>query len=350
MVYLFRMQDLPEAYPQILEGIKTEIRQARIKAVLSANAHMLALYWQIGKTILEQQEKANWGDKVTERLANDLKREFPDMKGLSRRNLNYMRQFASIYSDFTIVQQPAAQLPWGHHMLLIDRVKAKQERNFYMQKTIENGWSRDILSLQIKSGLHARQGSAITNFIATLPAPQSDLAQQVFKDPYIFDFLTMSDDYHEKDLEKGLIDHIAKFLVELGAGFAYVGRQYHLEVGEDDYYIDLLFYHLKLRCYVVIELKKGKFQPEFAGKLNFYLSVVDDKLRHPSDQKTIGLLICQDKNKIAAEYALRDINKPIGITEYQLTSAIPENLKGSLPTIEELEKELEQNNQTEENK
>lgn len=219
-----------------------------------------------------------------------------------------------------------------------------------MQKTIENGWSRDILSLQIKSSLHARQGSAITNFTATLPAPQSDLAQQVFKDPYIFDFLTLSDDYHEKDLEKGLIDHVAKFLVELGAGFAYVGRQYHLEVGEDDYYIDLLFYHLKLRCYVVIELKKGKFQPEFAGKLNFYLSVVDDKLRHPSDQKTIGLLICQDKNKIAAEYALRDINKPIGVTEYQLTSAIPENLKGSLPTIEELEKELEQSDQAEENK
>ena len=237
-----------------------------------------------------------------------------------------MRQFAAVYPDFTIVQQPAAQLPWGHHMLLLDRVKDENYRNFYMQKAIENGWSRNILSMQVKSDLHARQGSAITNFTATLPAPQSDLAQQIFKDPYIFDFLTMSEDYHEKDLEKGLIDYIAKFLVELGAGFAYVGRQYHLEVGEDDYYIDLLFYHLKLRSYVVIELKKGKFQPEFAGRLNFYLSVVDDKLRHPADEKTIGLLICQDKNKIAAEYALRDINKPIGVSEYQLTSAIPENL------------------------
>jgi predicted nuclease of restriction endonuclease-like (RecB) superfamily len=337
------MQHLPETYHQILADIKIEIRQARLRAVFSANAHMLALYWQIGKIIKVQQELANWGDKVTERLGLDLKKEFPDMKGFSRRNLNYMRQFASVHADFTIVQRPVAQLPWGHHVVLLDKVKGEQQRNFYMQKAIENGWSRDILSLQIKSGLYTRQGGSITNFTATLPAHQSDLAQQVFKDPYIFDFLTMSDDYYEKDLEKGLIDHIAKFLVELGAGFAYVGRQYHLEVGEDDYYIDLLFYHLKLRCYVVIELKKGKFQPEYAGKLNFYLSVVDDKLRHPADQLTIGLLICQDKNKIVAEYALKDINKPIGISEYQLTSAIPDNLKGSLPTIEELEKELEQN-------
>ena len=339
------MQNLPGEYPQILESIKTEIRQARVKAVLSANAHLLALYWKIGKTVLEQQQQANWGDKVTERLAEDLKREFPDMKGFSLRNLNYMRQFASVHPDFTIVQRVVAQLPWSHHVILIDKVKDEQQRNFYMQKVLENGWSRDILSLQIKSGLYARQGSSITNFTATLPAPQSDLARQVFKDPYIFDFLTMSDDYLEKDLEKSLIDHISKFLVELGAGFAYVARQYHLEVGDDDYYIDLLFYHLKLRCYVVIELKKGRFQPEHAGKLNFYLSIVDDKLRHPSDQKTIGLLICRDNNKIVAEYSLRDINKPIGISEYQLTTAIPDDLKGSLPTIEELEKELEQNEQ-----
>jgi predicted nuclease of restriction endonuclease-like (RecB) superfamily len=225
----------------------------------------------------------------------------------------------------------------------MDKVKDENQKTFYIRKAFENGWSRDILSLQVKSRLYARQGSAISNFTATLPAPQSDLAKQVFKDPYIFDFLTLADDYREKDLETSLIDHIAKFLVELGAGFAYVGRQYHLEVGEDDYYIDLLFYHLTLRCYVVIEIKKGKFKPEHAGKLNFYLSVVDDKLKHPADQPSIGLLICQDKNKIVAEYALKDINKPIGISEYQLTSAIPENLKSSLPTIEELEKELEQN-------
>lgn len=211
-----------------------------------------------------------------------------------------------------------------------------------MQKTIENGWSRDILSLQIKSGLHLRQGSVVTNFHVTLPSPQSDLAQQVFKDPYIFDFLTIAEDYQEKDLERGLIEHITKFLVELGAGFAYVGKQYHIEVGQKDYYLDLLFYHLRLRCFIVIEFKKGEFKPEHAGKLNFYLSVVDDMIRHPNDQATIGLLICQDKNKIVAEYALKDINKPIGISEYQLTNAIPENLKGSLPTIEELEKELAQ--------
>jgi predicted nuclease of restriction endonuclease-like (RecB) superfamily len=342
------MPNLPDTYPQILEGIKTEIRQARLKAVLSANAHMLVLYWQIGKIILEQQQQSNWGDKVIQQLADDLKREFPDLKGFSLRNINYMRQFASVYPDFTIVQQPAAQLPWGHHMLLIDKVKDTKYRIFYMQKAIENGWSRNVLSLQIKSGLHTRQGTAIMNFAATLPLPQSDFAQQVLKDPYIFDFLTMADDYQERDLEMGLMEHIAKFLVELGAGFACVGRQYHIEIGDEDYYLDLLFYHLKLRCYVVIEFKKGKFKPEHAGKLNFYLSIVDDKIRHPSDQSSVGLLICQDKNKIVAEYALKDINKPIGISEYQLTSAIPENFKGSLPTIEELEKELEQETDTSE--
>lgn len=341
------MQNLPDTYPQILENLKAEIRRAQLKAVLSANSQMLLLYWQIGKTIIEQQQQASWGDKITKRLADDLKREFPDIKGFSLRNLNYMRQFASAYPNFTIVQRPVAQLPWAHHVVLIDKVKDEQQRNFYMQKSLENGWSRDVLSLQIKSGLHIRQGSAVTNFTATLPSPQSDLAQQVLKDPYIFDFLTITDDYQEKDLEKGLIDHIAKFLVELGAGFAYVGRQYHLEVGEDDYYLDLLFYHLKLRCYVVIEFKKGKFKPEHAGKLNFYLSVVDDKIRHAEDKATIGLLICQEKNRIVAEYALKDISKPIGISEYQLTTAIPENLKGSLPTVEELQKELETDNNDE---
>ncbi len=299
-----------EIYPKILEGIKIEIRQARLKAAFSANAYMLSLYWQIGTTILKQQQQSNWGDKLTERLSDDLRREFPDMKGFSHRNIKYMRQFAVTYPGFQIGQLVVAQLPWAHHVVILDKVKEESQRLFYMKKAIENGWSRDILSLQIKSGLHLRQGSVVTNFNATLPSPQSDLAQQVFKDPYIFDFLTMADDYQEKDLERSLIEHITKFLVELGAGFAYVGKQYHIEVGEKDYYLDLLFYHLKLRCFVVIELKKGEFKPEHAGKLNFYLSVVDDMVRHPNDQATIGLLICQDKNKIVAEYALKDINKP----------------------------------------
>ena len=340
------MQNLPDSYGQILEDIKAGIRQLRLKAVLSANAQMLSLYWQIGKTIVEQQQQANWGDKVTERLSDDLKREFPDMKGFSHRNIKYMRQFAASYPDFPIGQPVVAQLPWAHHIVLLDKVKDENQRIFYMQKALENGWSRDVLSLQVKSSLHTRQGASITNFTATLPSPQSDLARQVFKDPYIFDFLTMSEDYQEKDLEKGLIDHIAKFLIELGSGFAYVGRQFPIEAGGKDYSLDLLFYHLKLRCYIVIEFKKGEFRPEHAGKLNFYLSVVDDKVRHPTDQSSIGLLICQDKNKIVAEYALKDINKPIGVSEYQLTSSIPENLKSSLPTIEELEKELEHNEKT----
>ncbi|WP_207955586.1 YhcG family protein [Segetibacter sp. 3557_3] len=308
------------------------------------NAVAVLLYWQIGKTIIEQQQQASWGDKITKRLADDLKREFPDIKGFSLCNLNYMRQFASAHPDFTIVQRPVAQLPCGHHVVLIDKVKDEQQRTLYMQKSLENGWSRDVLSLQIKGDLHIRQGSAVRNFTTTLPSPQSDLARQTLKDPYIFDFLTMSDDYKEKDLEKGLVEHITKFLVELGAGFAYVGKQYPIEAGGRNYALDLLFYHLKLSCYIVIEFKIGEFKPEHAGKLNFYLSVVDDTLRHPDDQPTIGLLICQDKNRIIAVYALKDIQKPIRISEYQLTTAIPENLKGSLPTIKELEEELQSDN------
>lgn len=335
------MQNLPETYPQILEGIKSEIRQARLKAIMSANAQLLSLYWQIGTQLQQQRQESKWGDQIINRLSTDLKREFPDLKGFSPRNILYMVQFAATYPDFSITQRPVAQLPWAHHVILIDKVKDSSQRLFYMEKALENGWSRDVLSLQIKSALHTRQGAAISNFTNTLPQSQSDLAQQVFKDPYIFDFLTLTDDFQEKDLENGLIEHIAKFLVELGAGFAFVGKQYHIEAADKDFYLDLLFYHLKLRCFVVIEVKKGEFKPEHAGKLNFYLSVVDDKLKHADDQASIGLLICQDKNKIIAEYALRDVNKPIGITEYQLTSAIPENLKSSLPTIEQLERELE---------
>jgi predicted nuclease of restriction endonuclease-like (RecB) superfamily len=264
------------------------------------------------------------------------------MQGLSPRNLKYMRQFAAAYQDLSFVQGPLAQISWYHHITLLTKVKDEQARFFYIAETARHGWSRDIMVLQIDSKYRERKGSAQTNFPTTLPAPQSDLAQQMLKDPYIFDFLSLADDYKEKDLENALTEHITKFLLELGAGFAYVGKQYHLEVGEEDYFLDLLFYHIKLRCYVVIELKRGKFKPEYAGKLNFYLSVVDDKLRTEHDQPSIGLLICQDKDKVVAEYALKDVNKPIGVTNYQLTASIPERLKGSLPSIEDLEKQLQE--------
>jgi predicted nuclease of restriction endonuclease-like (RecB) superfamily len=334
------MSTLPNHYLTILEELKVQIRQSRLQATLAVNASLLTLYWHIGNTIIEQQKQEGWGTKVIDRLATDLGKEFPDMHGLSARNLKYMRKFAQTYPDISIVQRSVAQLPWAHQVILMDKVKSQAEREFYIGKAVENGWSRDILSLQIQSNLYSRQSKAITNFETRLPNPQSDLAGQMLKDPYIFDFLSLREDYHEKDLENALVEHITKFLLELGAGFAYVGKQYHLEVGEEDFYLDLLFYHVKLHCYVVIELKRGKFKPEYAGKLNFYLSVVDDKLRTTGDQPSIGLLICQDKDKVVAEYALKDVNKPIGVTQYQLTESIPANLKGSLPTIEDLEREL----------
>lgn len=326
-------------YAQILNSLKTAVRESRQKAVLAVNTQLLTLYWNIGNTVSQQVQQANWGSKTVEKLANDLRSEFPDMKGFSLRNIQYMRLFAETYPDIQFTQQAVAQIPWGHHVLLMDKIKDSEIALFYVHKVIENGWSRDILSLQIKANLHERQGKSISNFDKAVNY-QSDLIQQTFKDPYIFDFLTLQEDYQEKDLENALTEHITKFLLELGAGFAFVGKQYHLEVGDQDFYIDLLFYNIKLRSYIVIELKKGAFKPEYAGKLNFYLSVVDDTLKGEFDQASIGLLLCQDKNKVVAEYALKDINKPIGISAYQITESIPENLKGSLPSIEDIEKEL----------
>ncbi len=338
-------------YAAIIAQIKTEIETARLKASASVNHHLLILYWKIGNIILQQQNLEGWGTKVTERLSNDLRKEFPDMKGTSTRNLKYMRAFAEAYPEFVqaalaqidesaIVQVPLAQIPWYHHITIIDKVKNVEERIFYIKKTAANSWSRNVLVHQIESKLYHRQGNSVNNFVQTLPAPHSDLAKEMLKDPYKFDFLTLAENYFEKDLEDGLVGHITRFLLELGAGFSYVGRQYNLEVGGEDFYIDLLFYHLKLRSYVVIELKTGKFMPEYASKLNFYLSAVDDMLKHPLDNPTLGILICKEHNKVIAEYALRDINKPIGIAAYELTQAIPENFKGSLPTIEDIENEL----------
>ena len=327
-------------YNHFLHDLKARIRAARTRAALAANRELVLLYWQIGRDILERQEREGWGAKIIERLAKDLRVEFPDMKGFSPRNMLFMRAFAEVYTDETIVKQLVSQLPWGHVVRLIQKVKSPEEREWYIRKALEHGWSRDVLVMQIESRLFQRQGKAINNFAATLPPLQSDLARQVLKDPYLFDFLSVGDEAHEREIERELVQHITRFLLELGAGFSYVGRQVHLEVEGEDFYIDLLFYHLKLRCYVVIELKATAFKPEYAGKLNFYLSAVDATMRHESDNPSIGLILCKDRKGLIAEYALKDISKPVGVSEYQLLSAIPENLKGSLPTIEELEAEL----------
>ncbi|MCI0486722.1 MAG: PDDEXK nuclease domain-containing protein [Blastocatellia bacterium] len=329
-----------EWYGDFLSELKLRIRQAQIRAALAVNRELVSLYWQIGRDILQRQESEGWGAKVIERLSRDLRAEFPEMKGLSRTNLLYMRAFAEAYPDEQFVQQVVGQIPWGHNVRILDKVKDSAEREFYIRETIANGWSRNILALQIQSRLYERQGKALTNFELTLPKPQSDLAQNLLKDPYNFDFLGLGKEAHERDIERAMMEHLRAYLLELGAGFAFVGSQYHLEVGGEDFYIDQLFYHLKLRCFVVLELKATEFRPEYLGKLNFYLSAVDDMLRHEADAPTIGLLLCGNRNELVAEYALRDIDKPIGVSAYELTRVLPENLRGSLPTIEEIEAEL----------
>jgi predicted nuclease of restriction endonuclease-like (RecB) superfamily len=333
-------------YASLLGEIKTRIRKAQIKAVLAVNAEMITMYWDIGALIQERQQNQGWSARVIPKLANDLKNELPEIKGFSERNLGYMLRFAKEYS---ILQQAVAKLPspdlllsipWGHHIVLMEKVKDLSTRHWYMQQIIENHWSRETMTAMIKSQLFERQGITTTNFAKQLPNSQNELATQTLKDPYIFDFLTLAEPFVERELELGLIQNIEKFLLELGKGFAFVGRQYPLTVGGQDFYIDLLFYHLKMRCFVVIDLKKGDFKPEYVGKMNFYCSVVDDLLKHHTDQPTIGLILCENKNKIIAEYALRDTHKPIGVSEYELSKALPADLKPSLPSIEDIEKEL----------
>jgi predicted nuclease of restriction endonuclease-like (RecB) superfamily len=336
-----RLMELPAGYAAVLAELKDQIRSARIKAGLAVNRELVLLYWRIGRQILKQQHEEGWGSKVIDRLSLDLRREFPEMKGFSPRNLKYMRRFAEAYQDETIVQEVLAQITWYHHITILDKVKEPAARDFYIRSAISQGWSRNVLVHQIESGLYERRGRALVNFDRTLPAPQSELARQILKDPYNFDFLTLGKEAQERDLEAALLSHLQEFLLELGVGFAFVGSQYHLEVGDQDFYIDLLFYHLNLRCFVVIDLKISEFQPEYAGKMNFYLSAVDDNLRHPQDEPSIGIILCKGKNRIIAEYALRGINRPMGIAEYQLSKVLPEDLKGSLPSIEELEAELE---------
>ena len=396
-------------YISFFSNVKQKIRAAQVKATLSANAQMIQMYWDIGKMISEKQKIEGWGASVILKLSLDLKKEMPELRGFSERNLKNMLRFANEYSigqqpvaflenidnqQFIIMQQPAAQLKndvnsilqqpvakldndvtsilqlstakikndenlimqsptaqltklqllfsitWTHNIILIEKIKDIDTRFWYINQTIENGWSVDNLSSMIKSKLHERNRSLVHNFDAKLSNLQSELVKQTLKDPYIFDFLTLTEPFVERELEVELIKHIEKFLLELGTGFAFVGRQYHIEVGEKDFYIDLLFYHIKMRCFVVIDLKKGEFKPEYAGKMNFYCSVIDDVLKHTSDQPTIGLILCENKNKIIAEYALKDTLKAIGISEYEFTKSLPENLKSSLPSIEEIEKEL----------
>lgn len=337
----------PAGYQALLGELTGRIADAQVRAALAVNRELVTLYWQIGREILARQREHGWGTQVVDRLADDLHRAFPAMKGFSRRSLHYMRTLAEVYPDEQFVQHAVAQIPWGHNVRLLDRVKDPDERAWYLAQTLAHGWSRDILVHQIESGLYRRQGKAVTNFRATLPPAQSDLAEQTLKDPYTFDFLTLGDMARERDLERGLTAHMRSFLLELGVGFAYVGSQYHLDVGGQDYYLDLLFYHLKLRCYVALELKATEFRPEYAGKMNFYLSAVDDLLRHPDDRPSIGIILCKSKNKVVAEYALRDVSKPIGISAYDLMEALPTDLRGSLPTVEELEATLGESTATE---
>jgi predicted nuclease of restriction endonuclease-like (RecB) superfamily len=334
---------LPADYASTLATLKEQIRESRLRTVLSANAAMVTAYWEVGRIILGRQEKEGWGTRVIDRLSTDLRQTFPDMQGLSARNLKYMRAFAAAWPDPAIVQRTVAQIPWRQNIALLERLSDPTTRLWYAAQTLRHGWTQPILALQIESGLHARQGKAVSNFPATLPPAQSDMAAQVFKDPYLFDFLGTADERRERDVERALVDHIQKFLLELGTGFAFLGRQVHLEVGDNDFYLDLLFYHVKLRSYVVVELKAVAFDPGFVGQMNLYLSAVDDLLRHPDDKPSIGLLLCKEKNRLVVEYALRNLNKPIGVAEWQtkLVESLPKPLRDELPTVAEIEAELE---------
>lgn len=345
-------------FPKLLREIKSRIQQAQTRAVLSVNAELVRLYWDIGRMIAARQQQEGWGTGVIPRLARDLHNELPEEKGFSERNIKLMVRFAHAYPDAFAAapsngQPPAAQLPddpngqplvaqipWAHNVILMQRVKDLETRLWHMTETLANGWSRSVLLTMIQTAAHRRKGKAISNFDRLLPAPQSDLVTQALKDPYIFDFLTLQEPFRERELETHLLHQVERFLLELGQGFAFVGRQFRLEVDGLEFFIDLLFYHLKLRCYLAIDLKTGAFKPEYAGKMNFYLGVVDDQLRHATDAPSIGLILCQDRNQVVAEYALRGMNKPIGISQYELTRALPANLRSALPTVEQIEAEL----------
>lgn len=358
---------LPAGYPAFLKDLKARIRTAQIKASLAVNREVIALYWHIGRSITQRQRTEGWGTGIIDRLSADIQTEFPGIEGFSPSNISRMRAFFLAWTEASPISAQAvpklgatdsarpvpklapsgppsalADIPWGHNVDLLFKLRTNAERLWYAQQTVINGWSRAMLTHWIESGLYARQGKAVTNFKKALPAPQSDLASELVRDPYNFDFLTLRTDAAERELEQGLLAHIRKFLLELGAGFAFVGQQVHLEIDGEDFYLDLLFYHLRLRCFVVVDLKTRPFKPEYAGKMNFYLSAVDDQLRHPDDKPSIGLILCKTRSKVVAEYALRDLAKPIGVARYvtKLIEVLPPGLKGQLPTIADLEREL----------
>lgn len=340
----------PSGYADWLADLKTRIQSAQQRATLAVNRELVGLYWQIGRDILARQAEQGWGAKVIERLAHDLRAAFPEMKGFSRANLMYMRAFAEAWPNAEIVQQAVGQLPWGHNLVLLTRLKDPKQRLAYAHSAIAHGWSRNVLNIHIETRLLERSGTAVTNFEARLPKPQSDLARESLKDPYRLDFLGLGCEAGEREIENALVKHVTAFLLELGAGFAFVGRQVMLDVGGDEFFIDLLFYHLKLRCYVVVELKGGKFKPEHLGQLGFYMTAVDRQVKHELDNPTIGLLLCKSKNKVVAEYALGDKSQPMGIAEYTLLESLPAELQTSLPSIEQIEQELSGDAQEEDGK
>ena len=339
-----------DEYKIWIEDVKQKIRQSQIKASVKVNYALLDLYWDIGKDIVAKQKTAKWGDAFLTTMSKDLQRAFPNVSGFSLQNLKSIRYWYKFYnsdenglqlvSQTDLIEKMVKNIPWGHNQRIVYKCKTIPEALFYVQKTMDNSWSRSVLEHQIDGGLYDRQGKAITNFQLKLPAPQSDLAEQTLKNPYNFDFLTLREEYDEKELEDALVNQITQFLLELGTGFSYLGRQVHIRVGESDFYMDLLFYHVRLHCYVVVELKTEKFKPEFAGKLNFYVTAVNKQMRALQDSPTIGILICKDKDDVVAEYALDDMSQPIGIAEYELTKVLREEFKSSLPTVEEIENEL----------
>jgi len=326
-------------YFEILEKIKAQIKSAQYKAIIGANTELLTLYWNIGKVIIENKR---WGNKFVDNLSRDIKSDFPNATGYSVRNLKYMQKFASTYPNIGFVQSVTAQIPWTHNKSILDKVKEPEQMEWYVLKTAENGWSVDTLEHQISSKLYDRQilVEKTTNYPDKLDSPQSELAVYTLKDPYLFDFIETKEKMIERDIENEMVSNISKLLLELGTGFAFLGNQYHLEVGGEDFYLDLLFYNTNLHCYFVIELKSGTFKPEYAGKLNFYLSAVDDVLKKDCDNPSIGLILCRDKNKTVAEYALRDMTKPIGVSEYKLTEYLPQELENALPSVEDIEKRI----------
>lgn len=334
------LTDPPDGYGEWLADVKARVFAAQQRAVLAVNTEMIALYWQIGRDIHDRQMMQGWGTKVIDRLSHDLRQAFPDVKGFSARSLRYMRDFARAWPDLEIWQQAAAKLPWGHNMVLVDKIRDPDRRLLYARAAVEHGWSRNALEMHIEMRSVERSGRAITNFEHTLASPQSDLARESLKDPYRLDFLGLGKEAEERAIEHALVSHVTEFLLELGAGFSYVGRQVHLEVGGDDFFIDLLFYHLKLHCYVVVELKAEKFKPEHVGQLSFYLTAVDRQVKADIDGPTIGLLLCKSKNEVIAEYAVADNSKPLGVAEYRLIESLPDPLQTALPTIEQIEREL----------